>query len=146
MKYRQLTEGTRYQIALLPGEKISLTESSKRAGTTVFREVRRNCKNAGEAIIAFISILSRYKDVCPPNVREGSEHRAVAEMYPDCPVCIACTQVNVNTNGLLRQLARKEPPCRQGLEMTRSTTWLRPCKCHGFRQPSVVFAELTMAA
>lgn len=98
MKYRQLTEGTRYQIALLPGEKISLTETSKRAGTTEFRE--------------------------------GSEHRAIAEvpgaeMYPDCPVCIACTRVNVNTNCLLRQLARKEPPCRQGLKMTRSTTWLR---------------------
>ncbi|HBC7422642.1 TPA: IS30 family transposase, partial [Serratia marcescens] len=45
MKYRQLTEGTRYQIALLFGEKISLTEISKRVGvskSTVSREVRRN--------------------------------------------------------------------------------------------------------
>lgn len=45
MKYRQLTEGVRYQIALLFGEKISLTEISKRVGvskSTVSRELRRN--------------------------------------------------------------------------------------------------------
>lgn len=34
MKYRQLTEGTRYQIALLFGEKISLTEISKGVGVS----------------------------------------------------------------------------------------------------------------
>ena len=45
MKYRQLIKGTRYQIALLFGEKISLTEISKRVGvskSTISREVRRN--------------------------------------------------------------------------------------------------------
>ncbi len=45
MKYRQLTEGIRYQIALLYAEDISLTEISKRIGvskSTVSREVRRN--------------------------------------------------------------------------------------------------------
>ncbi|EKS3671793.1 helix-turn-helix domain-containing protein [Salmonella enterica] len=45
MKHRQLTEGIRYQIALLYGEKISLTEIGRRIGvskSTVSREVRRN--------------------------------------------------------------------------------------------------------
>ena len=45
MKYRQLTEGIRYQIALLYGEAISLSEISRRIGvskSTVSREVRRN--------------------------------------------------------------------------------------------------------
>lgn len=45
MKYQQLTEGTRYQIALLLGEKISLTEIGKRVGvskSTISREIRRN--------------------------------------------------------------------------------------------------------
>ncbi|HAD43162.1 MAG TPA: hypothetical protein DCF97_08570 [Plesiomonas shigelloides] len=45
MKYQQLTEGLRYQIALLFGEKISLTEISRHVGvskSTISREIRRN--------------------------------------------------------------------------------------------------------
>lgn len=46
MKYRQLTEGTRYQMALLYKENNSLSEIARRVGvnksTTVSREVRRN--------------------------------------------------------------------------------------------------------
>lgn len=45
MKYRQLTEGIRYQIALLYGEEISLTEIGRHVGvskSTVSREIRRN--------------------------------------------------------------------------------------------------------
>lgn len=45
MKYRQLTEGTRYQMALLYKENNSLSEIARRVGvnkSTVSREVRRN--------------------------------------------------------------------------------------------------------
>lgn len=46
MKYQQLTEGLRYQIALLFGEKISLTEISQCVGisnsTIISSELRRN--------------------------------------------------------------------------------------------------------
>lgn len=54
MKYRQLTEGIRYQIALLVGENISLTEISKRVGvskSTVSREVRRNGTDGGYSAV-----------------------------------------------------------------------------------------------
>lgn len=50
MNYQQLTEGQRYQIALLYEDKFSLTEIGRRIGvnkSTISREVRRNRASDG---------------------------------------------------------------------------------------------------
>lgn len=52
MKYQQLTEGQRYQIALLYGERFSCRDIGLRVGvnkSTVSRELRRNCTPDGYA-------------------------------------------------------------------------------------------------
>lgn len=52
MKYQQLTEGQRYQIALLYGERFSCRDIGLRGGvnkSTVSRELRRNCTPDGYA-------------------------------------------------------------------------------------------------
>lgn len=70
MKYQQLTEGLRYQIALLFGEKISLTEISRRVGvskSTISREIRRNSV-AGDYSAAVAQCLSEARRRSAPSV------------------------------------------------------------------------------
>ncbi|EAR3732971.1 IS30 family transposase, partial [Salmonella enterica] len=116
-------------------------------------------KDAGEVSSAIISMLSGYKDVCHTitfdNGGEFSEHQAIAEaleaeMYFAHPYAPHERGLNENTNGLLRQFIPKGTDLRtvseEDLERYQGALNSRPRKCLGFRQPSVVFAELRMAA
>jgi IS30 family transposase len=116
-------------------------------------------KNAGEVSRAIISMLSSYKDVCHTitfdNGGEFSEHRAIAEAleaetYFAHPYASHERGLNENTNGLLRQFIPKGTDLRtvseEELQQYQGALNSRPRKCLGFRQPSVVFAELRMAA
>ncbi|ELN2578736.1 IS30 family transposase [Enterobacter kobei] len=116
-------------------------------------------KEAGEVSSAIISMLSSYKDVCHTitfdNGGEFSEHRAIAEAleaetYFAHPYASHERGLNENTNGLLRQFIPKGTDLRtvsdEDLQHYQNSLNSRPRKCLGFRQPSVVFAELRMAA
>ncbi len=116
-------------------------------------------KEAGEISEAIISMLSGYKDVCHTitfdNGREFSGHKAIAEAleaetYFAHPYASYERGLNENTNGLLRQFIPKGTDLRtvseEGLLAYQNALNSRPRKCLGFRQPSVVFAELRMAA
>lgn len=104
-------------------------------------------------------MLSGYKDVCHTitcdNGGEFSEHQAIAEaleaeMYFAPPYASHERGLNENTNGLLRQFIPKGTDLRavseEDLERYQGALNSRPRKCLGFRQPSMVFAELRMAA
>ena len=108
---------------------------------------------------AIISLLSEYKDVCHTitfdNGGEFSEHKAIAkaleaDMYFAHPYASYERGLNENTNGLLRQFIPKGTDLRtvseEDLQRYQGALNSRPRKCLGFRQPSVVFAELRMAA
>lgn len=116
-------------------------------------------KEAQEVSKAIISLLSDYKDVCHTitfdNGLEFSEHKEVAkaldaEMYFAHPYSSHERGLNENTNGLLRQYIPKGADLREVSEeeLLRYQGALnsRPRKCLGYRQPSVVFAELRKAA
>ncbi len=116
-------------------------------------------KEAGEVSSAIISMLSSYKDVCHTitfdNGGEFSEHRAIAEAleaetYFAHPYASHERGLNENTNGLLRQFIPKGTDLRtvsdEDLQHYQGALNSRPRKCLGFRQPSVVFAELRTAA
>lgn len=116
-------------------------------------------KEAREVSSAIISMLSSYKDVCHTitfdNGGEFSEHRAIAEAleaetYFAHPYASHERGLNENTNGLLRQFIPKGTDLRtvseEDLQHYQNLLNSRPRKCLGFRQPSVVFAELRMAA
>lgn len=116
-------------------------------------------KEAGEVSSAIISMLSGYKDVCHTitfdNGGEFSEHRAIAEAleaetYFAHPYASHERGLNENTNGLLRQFIPKGTDLRtvseEDLQHYQNALNSRPRKCLGFRQPSVVFTELRMAA
>ena len=116
-------------------------------------------KESGEVSSAIISMLSSYKDVCHTitfdNGGEFSEHRAIAEAleaktYFAHPYASHERGLNENTNGLLRQFIPKGTDLRtvseEDLQHYQNSLNNRPRKCLGFRQPSVVFAELRMAA
>ena len=116
-------------------------------------------KDAGEVSRAIISMLSSYKDVCHTitfdNGGEFSEHRAIAkaleaETYFAHPYASHERGLNENTNGLLRQFIPKGTDLRtvseEDLQHYEGALNSRPRKCLGFRQPSVVFAELRKAA
>ncbi|HBR2127688.1 TPA: IS30 family transposase [Klebsiella variicola] len=116
-------------------------------------------KESGEVSSAIISMLSSYKDVCHTitfdNGGEFSEHRAIAEAleaktYFAHPYASHERGLNENTNGLLRQFIPKGTDLRtvseEDLQHYQNSLNSRPRKCLGFRQPSVVFAELRMAA
>lgn len=116
-------------------------------------------KEAGEVSSAIISMLSSYKDVCHTitfdNGGEFSGHLAIAEAleaetYFAHPYASHERGLNENTNGLLRQFIPKGTDLRtvseEDLQHYQNLLNSRPRKCLGFRQPSVVFAELRMAA
>ena len=116
-------------------------------------------KDAVEVSNAIISLLSDYRDVCHTitfdNGLEFSEHKAIAkaleaECYFAHPYASHERGLNENTNGLLRQFIRKGTDLRtvseEDLQRYQSALNSRPRKCLGFRQPSVVFAELRKAA
>lgn len=116
-------------------------------------------KDATEVSQAIISLLSEYKDVCHTitfdNGGEFSEHRAIAqaleaEIYFAHPYASHERGLNENTNGLLRQFIPKGTDLRtvseEDLQRYQGALNSRPRKCLGFRQPSVVFAELRLAA
>lgn len=116
-------------------------------------------KGADEVSSAIISMLRDYKDVCHTitfdNGGEFSGHRAIAEaleaeMYFAHPYASYERGLNENTNGLLRQFIPKGTDLRkvseEDLRRYQNALNSRPRKCLGFRQPSVVFAELRMAA
>jgi transposase, IS30 family len=116
-------------------------------------------KDAVEVSNAIISLLSDYRDTCHTitfdNGLEFSEHKAIAkaleaECYFAHPYASHERGLNENTNGLLRQFIRKGTDLRtvseEDLQRYQSALNSRPRKCLGFRQPSVVFAELRKAA
>ena len=116
-------------------------------------------KDAVEVSNAIISLLSDYRDACHTitfdNGLEFSEHKAIAkaletECYFAHPYASHERGLNENTNGLLRQFIRKGTDLRtvseEDLERYQNALNRRPRKCLGFRQPSVVFAELRKAA
>ena len=116
-------------------------------------------KDAMEVSKAIISMLSDYKDACHTitfdNGREFSEHKVIAEaleaeMYFAHPYSSQERGLNENTNGLLRQFIPKGTDLRtvsdEDLQRYQGALNSRPRKCLGFRQPSVVFAELRKAA
>jgi IS30 family transposase len=116
-------------------------------------------KDAVEVSNAIISLLSDYRDVCHTitfdNGLEFSEHKAIAkaleaECYFAHPYASHERGLNENTNGLLRQFIRKGTDLRTlseaDLAHYQGALNSRPRKCLGFRQPSVVFAELRKAA
>ncbi|MGL5036172.1 MAG: IS30 family transposase, partial [Aeromonas sp.] len=85
------------------------------------------------------------------NGREFSEHKVIAEaleaeMYFAHPYSSQERGLNENTNGLLRQFIPKGTDLRlvsdEDLRCYQGALNSRPRKCLGFRQPSVVFAEL----
>jgi transposase, IS30 family len=116
-------------------------------------------KDAVEVSNAIISLLSDYRDVCHTitfdNGLEFSEHKAIAkaleaDIYFAHPYASYERGLNENTNGLLRQFIRKGTDLRtvseEDLQRYQGALNSRPRKCLGFRQPSVVFAELRKAA
>lgn len=116
-------------------------------------------KDAGEVSSAIISMLSIYKDACHTitfdNGGEFSEHQSIvealeADAYFAHPYASHERGLNENTNGLLRQFIPKGTDLRtvseEDLARYQGALNSRPRKCLGFRQPSVVFAELRMAA
>lgn len=116
-------------------------------------------KEAGEVNSAISSMLSCYKYVSHTitfdNGGEFSEIRAIAEAleaetYFAHPYASHERGLNENTNGLLRQFIPKGTDLRtvsyEDLQHYQNSLNSRPRKCLGFRQPSVVFAELRMAA
>ena len=116
-------------------------------------------KDAVEVSKAIISLLSEYQDVCHTitfdNGLEFSEHKAIAEAlnadtYFAHPYASHERGLNENTNGLLRQFIPKGTDLRtvteEDLQRYQGALNSRPRKCLGFRQPSVVFAELRKAA
>ncbi len=116
-------------------------------------------KDSAEVATAIISMLSSYKDVCHTitfdNGGEFSEHRAIAEAleaetYFAHPYASHERGLNENTNGLLRQFIPKgtdlHTVSEEDLRRYQGALNSRPRKCLGFRQPSVVFAELRQAA
>lgn len=116
-------------------------------------------KEAAEVSKAIISMLLEYKDVVKTltfdNGLEFSEHKAIAEAldaktYFAHPYASYERGLNENTNGLLRQFIPKGTDLRtvteEDLQRYQGALNSRPRKCLGFRQPSVVFAELRQAA
>ncbi|KMK81826.1 IS30 family transposase [Pectobacterium brasiliense] len=116
-------------------------------------------KDAVEVSNAIISLLSEHKDVCHTitfdNGLEFSEHKAIAEAlnaetYFAHPYASHERGLNENSNGLLRQFIPKGTDLRavseEDLQHYQGALNSRPRKCLGFRQPSVVFAELRKAA
>jgi len=116
-------------------------------------------KDAVDVSNAIISLLSDYRDVCHTitfdNGLEFSEHKAIAkaleaDVYFAHPYASYERGLNENTNGLLRQFIRKGTDLRtvseEDLQRYQGALNSRPRKCLGFRQPSVVFAELRKAA
>lgn len=116
-------------------------------------------KDAVEVSNAIISLLSDYRDVCHTitfdNGLEFSEHKAIAkaleaDIYFAHPYASYERGLNENTNGLLRQFIRKGTDLgtvsEEDLQRYQGALNSRPRKCLGFRQPSVVFAELRKAA
>lgn len=108
---------------------------------------------------AIISLLRDYKDVCYTitfdNGLEFSEHKEVAkaldaEIYFAHPYSSHERGLNENTDGLLRQYIPKGTDLREVSEEDllsyQGALNSRPRKCLGYRQPSVVFAELRKAA
>lgn len=106
-----------------------------------------------------MSMLSGYKDVCHTitfdNGRAFSGHKEIAEAleaetYFAHPYASYERGLNENANGLLRQFIPKGTDLRtvseEALLAYQNALNSRPRKCLGFRQPSVVFAELRMAA
>lgn len=137
------------------GAIVTLAERKSR----IYLTKRVFSKEAGEVSSAIISMLSGYKDVCHTitfdNGGEFSEHRAIAEAleaetYFAHPYASHERGLNENTNGLLRQFIPKGTDLRtvseEDLQHYQNSLNSRPRKCLGFRQPSVVFAELRMAA
>ena len=116
-------------------------------------------KDAHEVSNAIISLLSEYKDVCHTitfdNGGEFRQHKVIAkaleaEMYFAHPYASYERGLNENSNGLLRQFIPKGTDLRtvseEDLPRYQGALNSRPRKCLGFRQPSVVFAELRKAA
>lgn len=116
-------------------------------------------KDSTEVASAIISMLSGYKDVCHTitfdNGREFTRHKEIAaaleaETYFAHPYASRERGLNENSNGLLRQFIPKGTDLTavtdDELRRYQGALNSRPRKCLGFRQPSVVFAELRQAA
>ncbi|MGE0973123.1 IS30 family transposase (plasmid) [Klebsiella sp. WOUb02] len=116
-------------------------------------------KDSAEVATAIISMLSGYKDVCRTitfdNGGEFTQHKEIAAAL-ETETCFAHPYaswergLNENTNGLLRQFIPKGTDLTavtdDELRKYQGALNSRPRKCPGFRQPSVVFAELRKAA
>ena len=115
--------------------------------------------DSGEVAAAIISMLNGYKEVCHTitfdNGGEFTQHKEIAaaletETYFAHPYASWERGLNENTNGLLRQFIPKGTDLTavtdDELRKYQGALNSRPRKCLGFRQPSVVFAELRQAA
>ena len=116
-------------------------------------------KDSAEVATAIIAMLSDYKDVCHTitfdNGGEFTRHKEIAaalgtETYFAHPYASWERGLNENTNGLLMQFIPKGTDLAEvtddELRKYQGALNSRPRKCLGFRQPSVVFAELRQAA
>lgn len=137
------------------GAIVTLAERKSR----IYLTKRVFSKDATEVSNAIISLLLEYKDavhtITFDNGLEFSEHKAIAqaldaETYFAHPYASHERGLNENTNGLLRQFIPKGTDLwtvsDEDLQRYQGALNSRPRKCLGFRQPSVVFAELRKAA
>ncbi|MCO7201899.1 IS30 family transposase [Pseudoalteromonas sp. OANN1] len=116
-------------------------------------------KSAEDVAQATIELLAPYKNhvhtITADNGREFAAHELVSatletEFYFAHPYCSWERGANENANGLLRQYIKKGTDLREisdaDVEFAMSRINYRPRKCLSFKQPAVVFKEMTQAA
>lgn len=116
-------------------------------------------KSADAVTKATIEMLMPYKDfvhtITADNGREFAGHQEIAraldaDLYFAHPYSSWERGANENANGLLRQYVKKGTDLRtvtdEDIQFAQSRINNRPKKCLGFKQPVVIFKELTVAA
>lgn len=116
-------------------------------------------KSAEDVAQATIELLAPYKNhvhtITADNGREFAAHELVSatletKFYFAHPYCSWERGANENANGLLRQYIKKGTDLREvsdaDVEFAMSRINYRPRKCLSFKQPAVVFKEMTQAA
>lgn len=116
-------------------------------------------KSAADVTRATIELLEPYKDyvltITADNGREFAGHESIAKaldakVYFAHPYSSWERGANENANGLLRQYIKKGTDLRTvtdaDIAFALSRINNRPRKCLEFKQPSVIFNQMTMAA
>ncbi len=116
-------------------------------------------KSADDVTKATIALLKPYKKhvhtITADNGREFADHETIAkeletDVYFAHPYSSWERGANENANGLLRQYVKKGTDLTtmtdSDIEFALSRINYRPRKCLGFKQPAIVFKEMTLAA